>query len=75
MNGDIAPKLTDLENAFLSCKDVEDGCKLGLYYLVEGMLLPDEPTSKVNLNFFLFVEDEERFFFFSSILWVWTHIT
>ena len=25
MNGDVVPKLTDLENIFLSCEDVEDG--------------------------------------------------
>ena len=31
INGDVAPKLTNLENAFLSCKDVGDGWKLDLY--------------------------------------------
>ena len=74
LNGDVALKLTDLENAFLSCENVEDGWKLDLSYLVEGLLLADEPTSKVNLDFLSFVEDEEFFFFF-NILWVWTHIT
>ena len=49
MNNDVAPKLTDLENAFVSCDDVEDGWKLDLCYLVEGLLLADEPKSKVNL--------------------------
>ena len=68
MNGDVAPKLIDLGNAFLSC---EDGWKLGL----EGLLLADEPTSKVNLDFLSFVEDAKFFFFFSNILGDWTHIT
>ena len=58
MNGDVALKLTNLENTFVSCDEVEDDSKLGLYYLVEGLLLVDEPTSKVNLDFLSFVEDE-----------------
>ena len=62
MNNDVTSKLTDLENAFLSCEDVEDCWKLGLCYLVENLLFADEPTSKVNLDFLLFVEDEEFFF-------------
>ena len=73
MNGDVAPKLTDLENAFLSCEDVDDGWKLSLCYWVEGLLLVDEPTSKVNLDFLSFVKDEEFFFF--NIIGAWTHIT
>ena len=62
MNGDVDMKVTDLENAFLSCEDVEDGWKLGLCYLVEGLLLADEPTSKVNLDFLSFIKDEDFFF-------------
>ena len=61
MNNNIASKLTNLENAFLTCEDVEDCWKLGLCYLVESLLLADEPTSKYNLDFLSFVEDE--FFF------------
>ena len=63
MNDDVAPKLTDLENSFLSCEDVEDSWKLDFCYLVEGLLLAYKPTSKVNLAFFSFIEDEEFFFF------------
>ena len=62
MNDDVASKLTSLENVFVSCNDVEDGWKLGLCYLVEGLLLADEPTSKVNLDFLSLVEDREFFF-------------
>ena len=62
MNGNVAPKLSDLEDAFLSCEDVEDYWKLGNLYLVESLLLADKPTSKVNLDFLSFVEDEEFFF-------------
>ena len=67
MNGDIVPKVTNLENAFVNYDDMEDSWKLDLCYLVEGLLLADEPTSKVNLDFFSFVEDED-FFFFSIFL-------
>ena len=71
----ISLKLTDLENAFVSCDDVEDGWKLDLYHLVENLLLADELTSKVNLDFLSFVEEEEFFFFFFNvILGAWTHI-
>ena len=51
MNENLHPKLVDLEDAFLSYQDVEDCWKLGFYYLVEGLLLVDEPWSKVNINF------------------------
>ena len=43
MNGDVHSKLADLEDAFLSFQDVEDCWKLCLFYLVEGLLLVDEP--------------------------------
>ena len=42
MNGNTYPKLSDLEDAFLYCRNVEDCWKLGLCYLVEGLLLGDE---------------------------------
>ena len=58
MNGDVHLKLSYLEDAFLSYKNVEDYWKLGFYYLVEGLLLADEPWSKVNIDFLSFVEDE-----------------
>ena len=61
MNGDVAPKLTNLETTFISYKDMEDGWKFGLCYLVESLVLVDEPTTKVN-DFLSFVEDEEFFF-------------
>ena len=57
MNDNVAP--TNLENAFLSCEDVEDGQKLGFCYLVEGLLLSYEPMSKVTIDFLSFVKDEE----------------
>ena len=68
INDDVAPKLTDLGNAFVSCDNVEDGWKLGICYLVEGLLLADEPTSKVKLDFLSFVEDEEFFFQYPWVL-------
>ena len=74
MNDDVHPKLSDLEDAFLSCGDVEDCWKPSLCCLVEGLLLIDEPTSKVNLDFLSFIEDEDFFFFF-NILGDLTHIT
>ena len=61
MNDDVASKLSDLEDAFLSCEDIEDCWKLDLCYLDEGLLLADEPTSKVNLNYLFF------FFFLVSL--------
>ena len=51
MNGDITLKLIDLGNAFVGFDDVEDGWKFGLCHLVGGLLLADEPTSKVKLDF------------------------
>ena len=66
MNDYIASKLADLENSFLNCEDVEDSWKLGFCYLVEGLLLADKPTSKVNLDFLSFIEDEDFFFFFQN---------
>ena len=39
MNGDVVPKLIDLENVFVSCGDVENGWKLDFCYLVESLLL------------------------------------
>ena len=73
INDVVHPKLLDLEDAFLSCQDVEDCWKLGLCYLVEGLLLADESWSKVNIDFLSFVEDEE--FFFYNILGDCTLIT
>ena len=61
INADVAPKLIDLENVFPSNGDVEDGWKLGFCYLVEGLLLAYELTSKVNIDFLSFVEDEDFF--------------
>ena len=69
MNGDVHPKLSELEDAFLSYQDVEDCWKLDLCYLVEGLLLADESQSEVNIDFLSFVEDEEFFFFFSQYPW------
>ena len=43
LNGDVFLKLWDLEVAFLNCVDVQDCCKLGLCYIVEVVLLADEP--------------------------------
>ena len=43
LNGVASPKLVDLEEAFQSCEDVEDCRKLDICYLVEAVLLADEP--------------------------------
>ena len=62
LNGDESPKLFYLAEVFQNCQDVEDCWKLRLYYLVEAVLLADEPWSKVNIDFLLYVEDDEFFF-------------
>ena len=67
MNSDVALKPSNLEYAVLTCEDVEDYWKLGLFYLVERLLLTDEPTSKVNLDFISFFKNEEFFFFSISL--------
>ena len=76
MNSDVALKLTNLENAFLSCEDVEDGWKLDLCYLVEDLLLLDEQTSRVHLiSFHSLRMRSYLFIYFSNIFGTWTHIT
>ena len=67
MNGDVSSKLADLEEAFLSCQDMDDYWKLSLCYLVERLLLAHEPWSTVNIDFLSFVEDD--FFFFFQYPW------
>ena len=62
LNGDVSSKLGDLEAAFLNYVDVEDCWKIGLCYLVEVVLLIDEPWSKVNIDLLSYVEDKEFVF-------------
>ncbi|PON65886.1 Ulp1 protease family, C-terminal catalytic domain containing protein [Parasponia andersonii] len=52
----------ELEAAFLNCEEKEDVWKLGLYYLVDRLLMVQESSTKIMMDMLSFVENEEDFF-------------
>ncbi|PON54470.1 hypothetical protein TorRG33x02_302530 [Trema orientale] len=54
----------ELEAAFLNCEE-EDKWKLGLCYLVDGLLMAHESSTKILMDMLSFVENEEDFFNYS----------
>ncbi|PON78035.1 Ulp1 protease family, C-terminal catalytic domain containing protein [Parasponia andersonii] len=52
----------ELEAIFLNCEDKEDVWKLGLCYLVDGLLMAQESNTKIMMDMLSFVENEEDFF-------------
>ncbi|PON62407.1 Ulp1 protease family, C-terminal catalytic domain containing protein [Parasponia andersonii] len=52
----------ELEAAFLNCEEKEDVWKLGLCYLVDGLLMAQESSTKIMMDMLSFVENEEEFF-------------
>ncbi|PON34062.1 hypothetical protein PanWU01x14_347620 [Parasponia andersonii] len=52
----------ELEAAFLNCEEKEDVWKLGLCYLVDGLLMVQESSTKIIMDMLSFVENEEDFF-------------
>ncbi|PON51358.1 hypothetical protein PanWU01x14_217250, partial [Parasponia andersonii] len=52
----------ELEAAFLNCEEKEDVWKLGLCYLVDGLLMAQESSTKIMMDMLSIVENEEEFF-------------
>ena len=65
MNGDVDMKVTDLENAFLSCEDVEDGWKLAFAVWLNVYCLQMSQQARLILAPFHLLR--MRFFFFFLI--------
>lgn len=58
-------KLGDLEVVFLKCNEKEDAWKLGLCYLMAGLLMLIEANCAIYKGLLAMVDDEDEFFKFS----------
>ncbi|PON50728.1 hypothetical protein PanWU01x14_221000 [Parasponia andersonii] len=68
MNNSKFVRSGESEPAFLNCSNTEEAWKLGLYYLVDSLLLAGESTKKTDLDILSYVENEDEFFQF-----LWGH--
>ncbi|PON78353.1 hypothetical protein PanWU01x14_019910 [Parasponia andersonii] len=62
LNNAANVRFGELEAAFLNCKETEDVWKLGLCYLIDGLLMAQESSTKIMMDMLSFVENEEEFF-------------
>ncbi|PON50136.1 hypothetical protein TorRG33x02_315590 [Trema orientale] len=62
LNNEANVRSGELEAAFLNCEEKEDIWKLGLCYLVDGLLMAHESSTKILMDMLSFVENEEDFF-------------
>ncbi|PON59636.1 LOW QUALITY PROTEIN: hypothetical protein PanWU01x14_158480 [Parasponia andersonii] len=62
LNNAANMRSSELEAAFLNYEEKEDVWKLGLCYLVDGLLMAQESSTKIIMDMLSFVENEEDFF-------------
>lgn len=62
LNNEANVRSGELEAAFVNCEEKEDVWKLGLCYLVDGLLMAQESSTKILMDMLSFVENEEDFF-------------
>ena len=62
LNNEAMVRSGELEAAFVNCEEKEDVWKLGLCYLVDGLLMAQESGTKIQMDMLSFVENEEDFF-------------
>ncbi|PON57913.1 Ulp1 protease family, C-terminal catalytic domain containing protein [Parasponia andersonii] len=62
LNNKANVRSSELEAAFLNCEEKEDVRKLGFCYLVDGLLMAQESSTKILMDMLYFVENEEDFF-------------
>ncbi|PON36494.1 hypothetical protein PanWU01x14_328030 [Parasponia andersonii] len=66
LNNEANVRFCELDTSFLNCEEKEDVWKLGLCYLVDGLLMAHESSTKILMDMLSFVENEEDFF---NYLW------
>ena len=62
LNNNSIVRSIELDDAFATCTNKEDGWKLGLVYFVDRVLYSHDANSKVDMYLFSLVEREKDFF-------------